>query len=49
MGTNCAPLVTNLFLICYERDFMISLSDDKQADVIDAFNTKLHPDIWTVF
>ena len=23
----------------YERDFMMSLSDDKQADVIDAFNT----------
>ena len=39
MGTNCAPLVANLFLVCYERDFMMSLSDDKQADVIDAFNT----------
>ena len=39
MGTNCAPLVTDLFLFCYERDFMMSLSDDKQADVIDAFNT----------
>ena len=24
---------------CYERDFMMSLSDDKQANVIDAFNT----------
>ena len=36
MGTNCAPLVADLFLFCYERDF---LSDDKQADVIDAFNT----------
>ena len=39
MGTNCAPLVADLFLFCYERDFMRSLSDDKQADVIDAFNT----------
>ena len=39
MGTNCAPLVADLFLFCYERDFMMSLSDDKQADVIDAFNT----------
>ena len=39
MGTNCVPLVANLFLLCYERDFMMSLSDDKQADVIDAFNT----------
>ena len=35
MGTNCAPLVASLFLFCYERDFMMSLSDDKQADVID--------------
>ena len=39
MATNCAPLVAALFLFCYERDFMMSLSDDKQADIIDAFNT----------
>ena len=39
MGTNCAPLVADLFLFCYERDFMMSLSDDRQADVMDAFNT----------
>ena len=39
MGTYCAPLVADLFLFCNERDFMMSLSDDKQADVIDAFNT----------
>ena len=39
MGTNCAPLVADLFLFCYEWDFMMSLSDDKQTDVIDAFNT----------
>ena len=39
MGTNCAPLVADLLLFCYERDFMMSLSGDKQADVIDAFNT----------
>ena len=38
MGTNRAPLVADLFLFCYERDFMMSLSSDKQADVIDAFN-----------
>ena len=37
--SSCAPLVADLFLFCYERDFMMSLSDDKQADVIDAFNT----------
>ena len=39
MGTNCAPRVAHLFLFCYERDFMKSLSDDKQADIVDAFNT----------
>ena len=39
MGTNCAPLVADLFLFCYESDFLMSLSEDKQADVIDAFNT----------
>ena len=51
MGTNCAPLVADLFLFCYERNFMMSLSDDKQADVIDAFKLTLtlHPDIWTIF
>ena len=38
MGTNCAPLVADLFLFCYERDFMMSLSDDKQAGVFYAFN-----------
>ena len=39
MGTNCAPLSADLFMFCYERDSMMSLSDDKQADIIDAFNT----------
>jgi hypothetical protein len=38
MGTNCATLVADLFLYCYERDFMLSLSEDKQQDVIVAFN-----------
>ena len=39
MGTNCASLVADLLLFCYERDFMRYLSDDKQADIIGAFNT----------
>ena len=25
MGTNCAPLVDDLFWFCYERDFMLSI------------------------
>ena len=39
MGTNCALLVADLFLFCYERDLMTSLSNDNQADIIEAFNT----------
>ena len=39
MGTNCAPLVADLFLFCYERDFMLSLSDNNQADIMEAFNS----------
>ena len=29
MGTNCAPLVADLFWLCYERDITLSLSDKK--------------------
>ena len=39
MGTNCAPLVADLFLFCYERDFMTSLSDVKQAEIIETFKS----------
>ena len=39
MGTNCAPLVADLFLFCYERDFMLSLSDNNQTDIFEAFNS----------
>ena len=39
MGTNCAPLVADLFLFCYERDFMLSRSEDNQSGVIEAFNS----------
>ena len=39
MGTNCAPLSADLFLFCYESDFMLSLSEDNQSGVIEAFNS----------
>ena len=39
MGINCAPLVAYLFLFCYERDFMKSLSKKNQADIIETFNS----------
>ena len=39
VGTNCAHLVADLFLFCHERYFIMSLSNDKDANVIDPFNT----------
>ena len=37
--SNCAPLVADLFLFCYKRDFMKSLSRENQADITEAFNS----------
>ena len=39
MGTKCAPTVADVFLFCYESDFMTSLSADKDAEIIEAFNS----------
>ena len=39
MGTNSAPLVADLFLFCYERDFMLSLSDNSQTDINETVNS----------
>ena len=39
MGTNCAPPVADLFLFCYEKDFMLSLSDNNQACVVEAITS----------
>ena len=38
MGINCAPLIADLFLYCYYRDFMSNLHKYKQYDLIDMFN-----------
>ena len=35
MGFNCA----DLFLFCYGRDFMKSLTKEKRYDITDAFNS----------
>ena len=39
IGTNCVPVVADLFLFCYERYFMKSVSRENQADIIEAFNS----------
>ena len=39
MGTNCAPLIADLFLYCYESQFMAKLhKDSTKSDLIDKFN-----------
>ena len=40
MGINCAHFVAALFLLCHEKDFMLSLLDNNQTDVSKAFNYK---------
>ena len=39
MGISCVPLVAELFLFCYERDFILSLSGDNDAKITEAFNS----------
>ena len=39
MDTNCAPLIADLFLFCYEIDIMLSLPDNTQADAVEALNS----------
>ena len=39
MGTTCVPLVVDLFLFCYENDFIKSLTKEKRYDLIDAFSS----------
>ena len=31
--------VAVLFLLCYERNFMMSLSEEKQSEVVEAFSS----------
>ena len=38
MCTNCAPLVADFVLYCYEKDSVDFLNHDNKADVIEAFN-----------
>ena len=39
VGTDSALFVTYLLLSCYERDFMLSLSDENQEEMNDALNS----------
>ena len=50
MGNNCAPLIADLFLYCFERDFMSDLYKSKRHDLIDMFNdtSRYLDDIFTI-
>ena len=50
MSTNCVSLIADLFLYCYERDFMSSLQKSKGFDLIDKFNdtSQYIDDIFTI-
>ena len=47
MYANCAPLVVDLFLFCYERDFMKDLSNDNRPILLRLSTQRL--DISTIF
>ena len=51
MGTNCAPLVADLVLFCYERDFMVSLSEESNQKLLkfSARRLDILDDIRTIF
>ena len=41
VGRNCAPLIADLFLIRYDRDFMSNTYKSKQFDLVDMFKANL--------
>ena len=46
MDTNCAQIIADLLLFCYERDLMSNLHKSKQYDLIDMFkNTSRYLDV----
>ena len=50
MGTNCAPITADLFLFCYEKDFVLNFYKSKQYDLIDISNDTFRylDDIFTI-
>ena len=48
--TKCAQLIADLFLFCYEKDFMSNLHKSKQYDLVDMFydTPRYLDDIFTI-
>ena len=49
-GTNSAPLIADLFIYCYERDFKSNLQKSKTFDLIDKLNdtSRFLNDLFTI-
>jgi hypothetical protein len=41
MGTNCAPLLADLFLHSYEAGFMLKLLHEKKRSLMEHFDTSM--------
>ena len=50
IGTNCAPLIADVFLYCYERDYISDLQKSKRFVLRDMFNdtSRYLDDIFTI-
>ena len=50
MDINCATLIADLFIFCYERDIMSNLHKSKQYDITDMFSdiSRYLDDIFTI-
>ena len=50
IGTNCAPLIADSFLYCYERDFISDPHKSKRHDLMKMFNdtSRYLDDIFTI-
>ena len=48
--TNCAPLIADLFLYCYKKDFLSDLHKSKRHDLIYMFNdtSRYLDDLFTI-
>ena len=42
IGTNCAPLLADLFLHAYETDFRQGFLNNKDTKLVQTFNSSLH-------
>ena len=49
MGTHCAPLVADLSLYCYERDYFLCCVSTNNLKQMSSMLSMILLDIWTMF